>query len=95
MGRQVAIFMLLISGGEVLGEERRRDRREVEDGGGREVCQPCHEIDCTPLYLCLAGVVGDRLGSFSNQNCIKVRSAKEGNKNIITKQVNGSSKYCV
>ena len=37
MGMQVAIFMLLISGGEVLGEERRRDRREVEDGGGREV----------------------------------------------------------
>jgi len=50
-----------------------RRRRALDDGSkGREVCQPCHQVECDSLYQCMAGVVPDRCG------CCQVCAQREG-----------------
>merc|ERR1711971_614759 len=62
-----------------MGVGRRR-RDTNGDGQGREVCEPCHEVQCDALYQCLAGVVPDRCG------CCQVCAQREGESTCVCRE---------
>jgi len=61
----ISLFTLAVS------QRETRRRRDVSEPG-REVCVPCHEVQCDALYQCMAGVVPDRCG------CCQVCAQHEG-----------------
>jgi len=70
MFRLGLVFLIL---GLASAQRVGRRRRDTDgDGQGREVCEPCHEVQCDALYQCLAGVVPDRCG------CCQVCAQREG-----------------